>query len=242
MNTVDRDPLIPASDKAGDREAPGQDLFSMAQKPAPAIEEKGNHSAIMFGDFRVIFNYIIAETNKQDSGVRIGIFTVFIVVAIITMLESVISITPILFVQMGQEEAGAIDFKMTYASSDLINGDVNFYAANPFTLNYTYGEYEYVPLPLNAPGRVNSHAPMNKAKPLLKQVVPDINTFCVNEGDHYIIDGSIPLLNFKWYNETLSNMPGFNGFASRTIYPDSKFRYESKEVTNILLIIDSSWE
>jgi hypothetical protein len=72
--------------------------------------------------------------------------------------------------------------------------------------------------------------------------VPDINTFCVNEGDHYIIDGSIPLLNFKWYNETLSNMPGFNGFASRTIYPDSKFRYESKEVTNILLIIDSSWE
>lgn len=84
------------------------------------------------------------------------------------MLESVISITPILFVQMGQEEAGAIDFKMTYSSSNLINGDVNFYAANPFTLNYTYGEYEYVPLPLNAPGRTKTHAPMNKAKPLLK--------------------------------------------------------------------------
>jgi hypothetical protein len=36
------------------------------------------------------------------------------VVAIITMLESVVSITPILFVKLGQEEAGAIDFKLTY--------------------------------------------------------------------------------------------------------------------------------
>lgn len=107
-------------------------------------------SSIWFGDFRVIFNYIIAETNKKESGIRIGVFTVFIVVAIITMLESVIAITPILFVQMGQEEAGAIDFKMTYSSSNLVSGDVNFYAVDPFTLNYTTANYTYKPLPAQA--------------------------------------------------------------------------------------------
>jgi len=69
--------------------------------PVKLDEGKSDGSKIWFGDFRVIFNYIIAETNKKESGIRIGIFTVFIVVAIITMLESVISITPILFVQMG---------------------------------------------------------------------------------------------------------------------------------------------
>lgn len=46
-------------------------------------------------------NYILAEQQKKASGLKIGIFTVFLVVAIITMLESVISITPILFVKMG---------------------------------------------------------------------------------------------------------------------------------------------
>ena len=50
------------------------------------------------------------EQNKKSSGLKIGIFTVFLVVAIITMLDSVISIVPILFVKLGQEEAGAIDF------------------------------------------------------------------------------------------------------------------------------------
>jgi len=51
---------------------------------------------------------------------------------------------------MGQEEAGAIDFKMTYSSSNLVSGDVNFYAVDPFTLNYTTANYTYKPLPAQA--------------------------------------------------------------------------------------------
>lgn len=61
-------------------------------------EENKSAGSIWFGDFTVIFNYILAEVQKKDSGLRIGVFTVFIVVAFITMLESVVSITPILFV------------------------------------------------------------------------------------------------------------------------------------------------
>jgi len=83
------------------------------------------------------------------------------------MLESVISITPILFVQMGQEEAGAIDFRLTYDASSLVSGDVNFYAVNPFTLNYTVGNYSYQPLNYTTPTE-----PVNKAKSLLKSRHP----------------------------------------------------------------------
>jgi hypothetical protein len=71
------------------------------------------------------------------------------------------------------------------------------------------------------------------------------DTFVTNEGDHFLIAGELPVLNFKWYNETLYNLPGFNGFTSRTLYPDSLFSnrdYPEKSVTNILLIVDSEWE
>ncbi len=75
---------------------------------------KQDKRKICCGDLTVILNYIIAEQNKKASGLKIGIFTVFLVVSMITMLESVISITPILFVKMGQDESGAIDFSLKY--------------------------------------------------------------------------------------------------------------------------------
>ena len=53
------------------------------------------------GELRVILNYMIAEQQRKSSSLKIGIFTVFLVVTIITMLESVVSITPILFVKIG---------------------------------------------------------------------------------------------------------------------------------------------
>ena len=49
----------------------------------------------------VILNYMVAETKKKASALRIGIFTVFMVVTVIVMLKSVVSITPILFVKLG---------------------------------------------------------------------------------------------------------------------------------------------
>ncbi len=91
---------------------------------------------------------MIAEQQRKSSSLKIGIFTVFLVVTIITMLESVVSITPILFVKIGQETAGAIDFKLTYVQSNMINGNVNLYAINPFTMN---ASASYAPLPPASP-------------------------------------------------------------------------------------------
>ncbi len=64
----------------------------------------------------------------------------------------------------------------------------------------------------------------------------------VSEGDHYLIDGVLPVLNFDWYNQKLSGLSGFNGFTSRTIYPDSVFSYNSLNVTSLLLVIDCQQE
>lgn len=49
-------------------------------------------------DFSVIVNYITAEQNKKSGSFKIGIFTVFLTVSVITLLQSVMAITPILFV------------------------------------------------------------------------------------------------------------------------------------------------
>ena len=109
---------------------------------------KPKRNKLCCGDLRVILNYMIAEQQRKSSSLKIGIFTVFLVVTIITMLESVVSITPILFVKIGQETAGAIDFRLTFSQSDLVNGNVNLYAINPFSLNYSAS---YAPLPPASP-------------------------------------------------------------------------------------------
>jgi hypothetical protein len=61
----------------------------------------GKRRKLCCGDFRVIMNYLISEQQRKSSSLKIGIFTVFLVVTIITMLESVVSVTPILFVKIG---------------------------------------------------------------------------------------------------------------------------------------------
>ena len=56
-----------------------------------------------------IVQYLSSEMTKQPTTFKIGIFTVFIVVMFITMLQSVVDSAPILFVKIGQDEAGAFD-------------------------------------------------------------------------------------------------------------------------------------
>ena len=193
---------------------------------------KPDKKKICCGDLTVIMNYIIAEQNKKASGLKIGIFTVFMVVSMITMLESVISITPILFVKMGQDQSGAIDFSLKYQHSKLAEGNVNLYAQNPFRVNYS-SNFTYEPV-------VANKAPALIQKPKLKAINPD--NFVTSEGDHYLIDGVLPVLNFDWYNQKLANLTGFNGFTPRTIYPDSVFSHNSLNVTSLLLVIDCEQE
>ena len=198
---------------------------------------KPKRNKLCCGELRVILNYMVAEQQRKSSSLKIGIFTVFLVVTIITMLESVVSITPILFVKIGQETAGAIDFKLTYSSSDLVNGNVNLYAVNPFNLNYSA---TYAPLP-----PASQRSSTLKQSKRLRQIIPtpsNASDYVKSNGDNILLGGAVNLLNFTWYNERLGSLPGFDGFTPRTTWPSSVIGANQKNVTNILLIIDSLHE
>ena len=57
---------------------------------------------------------------------------------VITMLKSVVDCSPILFVKMGQDAVGAIDFQMRPAIKEmsLLDGNINRYATDPFNNPY----------------------------------------------------------------------------------------------------------
>ena len=65
-----------------------------------------------WSSLKVIFNYLRNQNSKQPAAFKIGIFTVFLTVMVITFLESALSVTPILFVKFGQKAVGAIDYTM----------------------------------------------------------------------------------------------------------------------------------
>ena len=87
---------------------------------------------------RVIFHYLQQQTRKQPENIKIGVFTVFLTVMVITFLQSVLSCTPILFVKFGQKAVGAIDFTMKATTSDTsaIAGNVNYYDIDQFNNPY----------------------------------------------------------------------------------------------------------
>ena len=87
-----------------------------------------------------VTQYMVSESIKKPTAFKIGIFTVFIVVMFITMLKSVVDSSPILFVKIGQDSVGAIDFTMRSRSSSasLMPGDLNYYAINPEMGMYGY--------------------------------------------------------------------------------------------------------
>lgn len=51
---------------------------------------------------------------------------------VITMFKSIIDSSPILFVNMGQEQVGAIDYVITSSNSSHISANMNYYAINQF--------------------------------------------------------------------------------------------------------------
>ena len=57
---------------------------------------------------------------------------------VITMFKSVIDTSPILFVKIGQEQVGAIDFRIIAANgTDLNSADINYYDIDPWNNPYT---------------------------------------------------------------------------------------------------------
>ena len=98
--------------------------------------KKEDDSRNLFATLKVITQYLIQEQTKKARAFKIGIFTVFIVVMVITMLKSVVASSPLLFVKIGQDAVGAIDFQLGGATNGLVKGNTNYYAIDPFNNPY----------------------------------------------------------------------------------------------------------
>ena len=80
-----------------------------------------------------ILRYLSADQAKRPRPFYIGVTTVFILVTVMTMFKSVIDSSPILFVKIGQEQVGAIDFTLTPTlSTSMISANINYYAIDQF--------------------------------------------------------------------------------------------------------------
>jgi hypothetical protein len=64
---------------------------------------------VYMGTLSTILNYISTDIAKKPRSFKIGVFSVFIVVVFLTLLESGLSITPIMFLKIAEDQAGAID-------------------------------------------------------------------------------------------------------------------------------------
>ena len=60
-----------------------------------------------------IWSYLASDLCKKSRSFCIGIFTVMMVVSFITMLKSVIDVSSVAFLKIGQDQAGAFDLQLT---------------------------------------------------------------------------------------------------------------------------------
>ena len=82
-----------------------------------------------------ILNYLISDIRKKKRSFCIGMTTVTLVVCFLTALKSLIDISPIAFLKVGQDQAGAIDLELSSSAPYFYApGDVNYYAAGPWGL------------------------------------------------------------------------------------------------------------
>ena len=68
-----------------------------------------------WSSFITSLNYITSDIIKKKRSFFIGVFSIYLVVSFISFLKSVIDISPIVFLNVGHEQAGIFDFEI-YAS------------------------------------------------------------------------------------------------------------------------------
>ena len=94
----------------------------------------------------MIAYYLRNQLFKEAGSFKIGVFTVFLSVMVITFLESVLTCVPLIFVKFGQRTVGTIDYSMHAANTttSMIQANTNYYNVDPFN-NPVWPEVEPTP-------------------------------------------------------------------------------------------------
>ena len=126
--------------------------------------------------------------------------TIFIVVSFITLLMSIVDVSPIAFLKLAQNQAGNFDFSLTSDFGAMVSeGNMNLYSVDPFEL-----DNRKVETTEEVPG-------------LFESLTGD---FYSSGSDHLELLG-FSLLNFKVFEEKLEPLKekGFRGFTPRWMLP-----------------------
>ena len=144
---------------------------------------------------------------------------------VITFLQSVLSTTPILFVQFGQRVGGAIDYNMqaTAFKSSRIKGNVNYYNidqfTSPFRKKMTSSDDEQELEPHNAdpecnPCTLSCFDYFDCQKWKKEHVIPYEDHLFVN-----MTSSQYAFARTQYYYDRLNDLTEFWGFFPRSFLP-----------------------
>lgn len=91
-----------------------------------AAENEPTHG--FSGTFKLIWSYIITDIQKKARSFKIGVFSIFLVVCFLTLLQSLIQLSPVFFIRLSEISVGDADLVMTPISpqNDTRLTDQNF--------------------------------------------------------------------------------------------------------------------
>jgi len=65
------------------------------------------------GSLNIVINYIITDILKRPRSFKIGVFSIFLVVSFLAVIQAGLSLTPIIFIKLAENQASDIDLMMT---------------------------------------------------------------------------------------------------------------------------------
>jgi len=76
--------------------------------------------------FKSVLSYLLSDITKKTRSFQIGIFTIFLVVSFLAMLQSAVDVAPITFVKIGTDQGGQEDFQILPTKEIVIDGNFNY--------------------------------------------------------------------------------------------------------------------
>jgi len=81
---------------------------------------KQSHSKLreFLASFKIIYAYVLTDIEKKPRSFKIGVFSIFIVVCFLVILQSVLYLTPLIFIKLAEEQNGHYDLTITPIAAD----------------------------------------------------------------------------------------------------------------------------
>ncbi|CAD8197198.1 unnamed protein product [Paramecium octaurelia] len=87
----------------------------------------------------IIVRYIISDIAKRPRSFKIGLFTIYLVVTFLALLESAVQLSPLIFIQLAETQSGDSDLLFTPMSS--LNKSITYESSSTFINTTEINEY-----------------------------------------------------------------------------------------------------